>query len=114
MLFRSEPDNWKALFFHTGKGVDLSLYKSLSFWVHGGTTGDQVVRVVLKDDTKALGEMRLNAALGHSILKGTWQQVVIPLSALGASTGSFREMLIQDQSGKDQGTLYLDDIQLVP
>ncbi|MFY0576385.1 hypothetical protein ACN28S_20345 [Cystobacter fuscus] len=95
--------------------MDLSLYKTLSFWVHGGTTGGQVVRVLLKEDgSTELGGMRLDVALGHAIKPGVWEQVLIPLGSLGASSRLLQEIYFQDQSGKDQGTLFLDDIQLLP
>ncbi|ATB40392.1 polysaccharide deacetylase [Cystobacter fuscus] len=110
-----EPDSWKALLFNTTTRVDLSLYKTLSFWVHGGTTGGQVVRVLLKEDgSTELGSMRLDVALGHAIKPGVWEQVLIPLGSLGASSRLLQEIYFQDQSGKDQGTLFLDDIQLLP
>jgi peptidoglycan/xylan/chitin deacetylase (PgdA/CDA1 family) len=109
-----ELDSWSALYFHTSTGVDLSRYKSLSLWVHGGTSGGQIARVRLSDGSNFFGERRLDQALGHAIQPGTWQRVVIPLSTLGASTGTLREVYLQDQSGRDQGTLYVDDIQLLP
>jgi peptidoglycan/xylan/chitin deacetylase (PgdA/CDA1 family) len=109
-----ELDGWAALFFNTNTGVDLSRYKTLSLWVHGGTSGGQIARVMLSDGSNILGESRLDQALGHSIQPGTWQQIVIPLSTLGASTGTLRQLYLQDQSGGDQGTLYVDDMQLLP
>jgi peptidoglycan/xylan/chitin deacetylase (PgdA/CDA1 family) len=109
-----ELDSWSALYFHTSTGVDLSRYKSLSLWVHGGTSGGQIARVILSNGSSFLGEIRLDEALGHSIQPGTWQQIVIPFSRLGVSSGTLQEIYFQDQSGADQGTLYLDDIQLLP
>ncbi|HEX8441340.1 MAG TPA: hypothetical protein VF697_40020, partial [Archangium sp.] len=110
----AELDGWSALFFHASTGVDLSRYKSLSLWVHGGSSGGQLARVVLGDGSSFLGERRLDQALGHSLQPGTWQQIVIPLSSIGVSAGTLREVYLQDQSGGDQGTLYVDDIQLLP
>ncbi|MFL5343758.1 MAG: polysaccharide deacetylase family protein [Hyalangium sp.] len=109
-----ELDGWAGLYFHASTGVDLSRYQSLSLWVHGGTAGGQIARVLLTDGSNVLEERRLDQALGHPIQPGTWQQLVIPLSTLGASAGTLRELYLQDQSGADQGTLYVDDIQLLP
>jgi hypothetical protein len=109
-----ELDGWSALFFHASTAVDLSRYKSLSLWVHGGTSGGQIARVMLSDGSNVFGERRLDQALGHAIQPGTWQQIVIPLSTLGVSAGTLRDVYLQDQSGGDQGTLYVDDIQLLP
>jgi peptidoglycan/xylan/chitin deacetylase (PgdA/CDA1 family) len=111
---RVELDSWSALFFNSSTGVDLSQYQALSLWVHGGTSGGQIARVLLSDGSNVLGEIRLDQALGHPIQPGTWQRIHIPLSALGVSTGTLRHFYLQDQSGGDQGTLYVDDIQLLP
>ncbi|PTL76961.1 hypothetical protein DAT35_47275 [Vitiosangium sp. GDMCC 1.1324] len=109
-----EPDGYNALFFHSSTGVDLSRYKSLTLWVNGGTAGGQIARLVLHDGSQTLGEIRLDEALGHAIQPGTWQQITLPLNTLGISAGTLRDFYIQDQSGGDQGTLYLDDIQFLP
>ncbi|WP_375773608.1 polysaccharide deacetylase family protein [Archangium gephyra] len=109
-----ELDSWSSLYFHTSAGVDLSRYKTLSLWVHGGTSGGQIARIILSDGSSFLGEIRLDQALGHAIQPGTWQQISVPFSTLGVSGGTLREVYIQDQSGVDQGTLYIDDLQLIP
>jgi endoglucanase len=110
---RFEPDVWDGLYFHH-EGLELSHYQSLELWVHGGTTGGQQVRLVLMDGLVELGSARLDAVLGHPITAGTWQKVSIPLSSLGPSSGTFRDVYLQGVSGLDQGTLYVDDIVLVP
>ncbi|HEY0093269.1 MAG TPA: polysaccharide deacetylase family protein [Archangium sp.] len=109
-----EPDAWKALYFHHGTGIDLSRYTSLELWVHGGTIGGQQVRVQLRDGDTVLGVVQLNTALGRPIQAGVWQRVSIPFSSLGLSAGTLRDLYIQDTSGKDQGTLYIDDLRLMP
>ncbi|WP_257446540.1 polysaccharide deacetylase family protein [Archangium lipolyticum] len=109
-----ELDQWSALFFHGDSPIDLSRYKSIELWVHGGTSGGQIARLVFNGDSGLLGEIRLDEALGQAIQPGTWQRISVPFSVLGVSSGSLREIYIQDQSGADQGTLYLDDIRLLP
>jgi peptidoglycan/xylan/chitin deacetylase (PgdA/CDA1 family) len=109
-----ELDQWSALFFHADSVIDLSRYKSIELWVHGGTSGGQIARLVFNGDSGLLGEIRLDEALGHAIQPGTWQRITLPFSTLGVSSGSLREIYVQDQSGADQGTLYLDDIRLLP
>jgi peptidoglycan/xylan/chitin deacetylase (PgdA/CDA1 family) len=109
-----ELDSWSSLYFHTSAGVDLSRYKTFSMWVHGGTSGGQIARIIFSNGSSFLGEIRLDQALGHPIQPGTWERIVLPFSTLGVSGGTLREVYIQDQSGTDQGTLYLDDLQLIP
>ncbi|NOK17658.1 polysaccharide deacetylase family protein [Corallococcus carmarthensis] len=108
-----EPDYWEALMFHH-TGLDLSLYQSVDLWVHGGTTGGQQVRLALYNGGTPLGSINLATALGHPITAGTWQKVSIPLSTLGATSGTVDDFYLMDDSGSDQGTLYVDDFVLVP
>ncbi|TSC26020.1 polysaccharide deacetylase family protein [Corallococcus sp. Z5C101001] len=108
-----EPDFWEALMFHHA-GLDLSLYQSVDLWVHGGTTGGQQVRLALYNGSTPRGSMNLATALGHPIAAGTWQKVSIPLSALGATSGTVDDLYVMDDSGANQGTLYVDDFILVP
>ena len=110
---RFEPDAWSGLMFHH-PGVDLAQYQALEFWVHGGTTGGQSVQLVLSDGTQTLGAVPLDAALGAPIAPGTWQKVTVSLSDLGLLSGTLVDLYFQDGSGADQGTLYLDDLSLIP
>jgi hypothetical protein len=72
------------------------------------------VRLALFDGSTSLGSIRLDTALGHAITAGLWQKVSIPLSSLGITSGTLRDLYLQDDSGGDQGTLYVDDLVLVP
>jgi peptidoglycan/xylan/chitin deacetylase (PgdA/CDA1 family) len=108
-----EPDGWSGLMFHHS-GVDLSGYQAIELWVHGGTTGGQSVQLVLHDGTQTLGAVSLDAALGAPIAAGTWQKVTVPFSSLGISSGTLVDLYFQDASGGDQGTVYLDDVSLIP
>ncbi|QSQ19711.1 polysaccharide deacetylase family protein [Pyxidicoccus parkwayensis] len=108
-----EPDGWGGLMFHHS-GIDLSQYQAVELWVHGGTTGGQAVQLVLHDGVQTLGAVSLDAALGAPIAAGTWQKVTVPLSSLGITSGTLVDLYFQDASGGDQGTVYLDDISLIP
>ncbi|RKH00242.1 polysaccharide deacetylase [Corallococcus sp. CA047B] len=108
-----EPDYWEALMFHH-TGLDLSLYQSIDLWVHGGTTGGQQLRLALYDNATPLGSINLVTVLGHPITAGTWEKVSIPLTALGATSGTVNDFYLMDDSGSDQGTVYVDDFVLVP
>jgi peptidoglycan/xylan/chitin deacetylase (PgdA/CDA1 family) len=109
-----EPDYWEGLYFHRDEALDASLYQSINLWVHGGTTGGQLIELKFYDSSFVLiGSVRLDEVLGHPIQAGVWQQVSIPLSAVNLSTGLIQEIWIQDGSGEDQGTVYLDEILLI-
>jgi len=108
-----EPDSWNALYFHHVSGLDVSQYESLELMVHGGATGGQKVKVEFRDGTPVLGWTTLDAALGRPLQAGSWQKVTIPFASLGLSSGVLRDLYIQDASGANQGTVYLDDLRLI-
>ncbi|MCY1033841.1 polysaccharide deacetylase family protein [Corallococcus sp. BB11-1] len=110
---RFEPDYWEALMFHH-TGLDLALYQSIDLWVHGGTTGGQQLRLALYDNATHLGSINLASVLGHPLAAGTWQKVSIPLSLLGATSGTVNDFYLSDDSGSDQSAVYVDDFVLVP
>lgn len=108
-----EPDGWKGLYFHRDVALDASLFQSITFWVHGGTTGGQLVTLKFADGSVTQGSVRLDKVLGHPIQAGVWQQVTVPLSMVNLSTGVIRDIYFQDASGVDQAKVYLDDILLI-
>ncbi|AGC42846.1 polysaccharide deacetylase [Myxococcus stipitatus DSM 14675] len=110
---RFTPDTWSGLLLHH-PGVDLSSYQAIELWVHGGTTGGQLVRAVLHDGTDMLGTVSLEEALGGPLVAGEWRKVTLSLDAMGATSGTLRDLYFQDDSGTTQADLYLDDITLIP
>jgi peptidoglycan/xylan/chitin deacetylase (PgdA/CDA1 family) len=108
-----EPDNWKGLYFHREVPLDASRYQSINFWVHGGTDGGQLIDLKFYSGSVLTGSVRLDQVLGHPIQAGVWQQVSVPLSAVNLSTGVIQNIYIQDASGVNQGTAYVDEILLI-
>jgi peptidoglycan/xylan/chitin deacetylase (PgdA/CDA1 family) len=108
-----EPDGWKGLYFHRDVALNASLFQSITFWVHGGTTGGQLITLKFADGSVTQGTVRLDRALGRPIQAGVWQQVTVPLSMVNLSTGIIRDIYIQDASGVDQARIYIDDILLI-
>jgi hypothetical protein len=82
-------------------------YASLSFWINGGTGGQQVqVQGMLNNSAQA--------AYPLAALTPGWQQITIPLSTLQvANAPNFTGFWIQGNTGAAQATFYVDDIQLV-
>ncbi len=95
---------WGALYLHTGQPVDLSGYDRLRFWIHGGSTGGQKLRVVANSNS--------NATFPVTVAANSWTQVDVPLSSLG-SPASLSDIWWQDSSGGAQPAFYLDEISLV-
>jgi hypothetical protein len=107
-----EPDRWAGLYFHHA-GVDVAPYGSIELWVHGGPAGGQLVKLRFLRGSQLLGDVLLSEALGGPVAPGAWQRVSVPLAQLGLASGTFDAIYLQDWSGADQGTLYVDDVRLV-
>ncbi len=91
---------------------DSTPYRSVSFWFHGGASGGQRLQVyglAQIGGTQNVGQ----ASFALSPLPtNAWQQVTIPLSALGiANKSNVTGFVIQDRIGVAQPTFYVDDIQ---
>ncbi len=95
--------------------MDSRPYSSLSIWVNGGASGGQRLQVygLLHVGTANNAGQGQYFSLG-TLHTNTWQQVIVPLSALGvANKSNFTGFVIQDRVGAAQPTFYVDDIQLV-
>ena len=97
----------QALYLHHNGQSSIG-YQSLTFWIHGGSTGGQLLQV----------QGTIGGSLAPYLLPGltanTWTKVVVPLKALGVrGANNFDGFWIQDRSGTIQGTYYIDDIALV-
>jgi hypothetical protein len=87
-----------------------SAFASISFWLNGGSSGGQQLQMYGNLSTGVqTARYYLNAPMVN-----TWQQYIVPLSALGvANTTNFTGFAIQDSAGSSEPIFYLDDIQLV-
>lgn len=106
------PSGWQALYLHLNGGVDGSLYDGLEFFVHGGASGGQNLRVVFLLGGTQRASVALSAYLPGGPPAGSWASVRIPLDPLGLGSGSFNELYFQDGSGGTQAVMYLDDIRM--
>ena len=95
--------------------MDASPYSSISFWLNGGNSGGQKLQVygiVHLGSTNNFAQSP-RYPLG-TLTAGTWQQFIVPLSALGvAGSNNFTGFVIQDSQGAMQPTFYMDDISLI-
>ena len=84
-------------------------FVSISFWIHGGTSGGQRLQVQATSGGAAQTAFAL-----QPLMANTWQQVSIPLSSLGVGAGSQMDgFWIQETSGATLPVYYVDDITLV-
>jgi hypothetical protein len=89
--------------------IDTSSYTNLTFWIHGGTSGGQLLQVSAE---APVGTGRTQVSL--SPLANSWQQITLSLASLGVTNHlDFGRFNIQDRSGAASATFYVDDITLV-
>lgn len=105
---RVEAQNWQAVsFWHPAQ--DASSFTSLSFWIHGGSSGGQPLQVYAETGS---GGGQPAAAIPAPIA-GTWQLVTIPLADLGVGDApDMTRFSIQIASSSSQPAFYVDDIRL--
>ena len=98
---------WGALSLHHSE-LDMNLYSSLSFWIHGGSAGGQQVQVV--------AEYGSSTTPGYPLLPLTanqWQHYDIPLTTLGVATVTDLHRLSFQLTGNGSlGAFYFDDMEL--
>ena len=82
-------------------------YGNVSFWINGGPVGGQRLHVAA-----TLADVGQSAGFDiPALAANTWQQVTIPLSALGAvAATSFTGFWIQEFAGLTQPVFYVDDV----
>ena len=110
---RMEPEGWGGVYLADPsvkhRFVD---YQSLSFWIHGGTTGGQQLRILLTYNGLNVASLDVDQYIaGGSVAANQWRQVMVPFDATTTLThGAFDGLIMMDDSGANQGTVYLDDI----
>src|SRR2546423_3362474 len=100
--------NWQALYFHH-TAQDASTFGSISFWVNGGPSGGQHIRVQGTRNQVAQTNMVELAALPAN----AWRQDAVQLSALGvAGVADFDGFWLQVEDPALAPTFYADEISL--
>ena len=109
-------NNFNALaFFYPGSNLSAATYPVLRFWVHGGATGGQHLRIYLANDdvyTPGSGTVLDPYITGGALVAGAWREVVVNLTQPPFNAVSFDRIDIQSDQSAAQSTLYVDDIVL--
>ncbi|MDX1953019.1 MAG: glycoside hydrolase family 44 protein [Verrucomicrobiota bacterium] len=101
-------DAWEALYLHFALPTGRS-FTNLTFWIHGGTAGGQLLNV-----QATLNGAAQTAVALTPLAANTWQEVRLTLSALGvANRADFDGLWISDRSGGTQPIFFVDDIRLL-
>jgi hypothetical protein len=109
------PNNFNALSFFRMPVMHTNAYPTLRFWVHGGTSGGQQLRLYLQREELIVAQAEVDSFVsGGAIAANTWREVTIPLtSGLVNYTGLFDRIDLQSDSAAAQPTLYIDDVALL-
>jgi len=109
-----ELAGWDGLYFHSTSAYSTADYEALELWVHGGAAGGQTVILFLWYGGETVAEVELaDVIAGGSIPAGSFAEVAVDFAALGLGLVVFDEIVIQNGTGTDQGTIYIDDIVLI-
>ena len=107
--------NFNAIsLFHAPPAFTTAQYPTLHFWVHGGTTGGQQLRLYLQLNGAIVKQAPLGTYIaGGAIAAGTWREVTVPFAAAPLSySGSFDRIDLQSDVPGAQPVLYVDDVTL--
>lgn len=99
---------WAGLSLRAPSPIDVSGYSTITFAIHGGTTGTRNLQFFIQRSDDG-GESDLFAIDASA---GSWQTVMIPLTTLG-SPKTIARINLQDRSGNVQPTFYIDNLRLV-
>lgn len=100
--------NWQALYLHHAAQAGPA-FSNLTFWIHGGPSGGQVVQV----QAMRSGAPQLAVVLAP-LPVNSWRQETIALTSLGVANAlDFDGFWIQVQNSGLAPTFYVDDITLV-
>jgi lysophospholipase L1-like esterase len=101
-------NGWSGLYLEHAN-ISSTPYTNLTFWVNGGPGGGQPLAV----EGLLGGTGQANNLYHFTPTSNTWQQITVPLSALGvANAANFDGFYIQAQSASAQPVFYVDDISL--
>lgn len=109
-----EPDSYQGLYFAAPANVrQFANFDGLSLWVHGGSAGGQNIRLTFQLAGNVVFERPLTQIIsGGALLAGQWREVYQPFSGVGAPSGSFDGIILQDSSGGNQQAVFVDDVVL--
>lgn len=103
-------DFWQAISFHHAD-FNSTPYKSFAFWVNGGEGGQSLALYAYLDDV-----YQQYYQVPGVLPANTWQQIVVPLSALGAADKpnlSRFDIKLAQVGSSTSSVFYVDDVQLI-
>lgn len=104
---RVDAQAYQALYFHHD-AFATAPYAAVSFWINGGASGGQQIRV-----TARLNDTEQTPVVLPTLAANTWTQETVPLAALGvANQGNMTGFTVMNNTGSTLPTFYVDDVAL--
>lgn len=113
-------NNYNAVSFtHESGLLSTANYPILHFWIHGGTSGNQALTLMLQKNCSAPGNPCVTVATanlngfitGGAAGAGAWREVTVPITQAPLSySGSYDRFDLQSNAAGAQATVYFDDI----
>lgn len=103
------PTAWGGVVLQTWAPADTSAFRTLTFWIHGGTTGGQQIGIgPIRGDVWGPGSYALPVPVANE-----WTKVEVPLSGLGVEgSPDLTGFYFQHWRGESGPTFHIDDIRL--
>ncbi|MDF2670602.1 MAG: hypothetical protein K0R67_2908, partial [Paenibacillus sp.] len=104
---RLDPDGGKALYFYKDRIMNADEYESFSFWIHGGSTGGQKLKLVLSLGGQTVAERQVESLIPGGVPAGKWAEVKVNLKDLGIQ-GLLDGIWLWGDG--EQESVYIDDM----
>ena len=104
---KADLNAYGALSFHNAIPVDTNQYKGFSFWIHGGS-GGQNLKLDIRDNTGT----RYGTDISVATTAGEWTYHEFAFAAMGNPTDVVR-ITIKNRSSNAASTFYVDDLMLI-
>jgi len=106
------PDDYGAIYFHTSTYFTASTYSSIQFYVDGGSSSGQLLKVILYDNNG--NTVGTEVPIPTSVPSNSWALETVSFSSFGVSSSqSLSGFAISANTANNQAVVYVDDISLV-
>eukprot|EP01089_Gocevia_fonbrunei_P013400 TRINITY_DN3435_c0_g1_i5.p1 TRINITY_DN3435_c0_g1~~TRINITY_DN3435_c0_g1_i5.p1 ORF type:complete len:271 (-),score=72.10 TRINITY_DN3435_c0_g1_i5:5-817(-) len=102
------PTAFEGVYLHCGNCFGTS-QSGIRFWVNGGPTGNQAIRLGVRRDGAETGSFKVLTG----ITANSWKQYYVTFQQLSVTSGSLDGIVFQDDKGSAQSILYIDDVEIV-
>lgn len=103
---------WGALYLHAKSPVDTTNYSHVTFAINATASDEKFSVAAMDTNGHTLSGVILLKDVGGAPTVGSWKVYSIPLNTLHAANITISGLIIQDQSGNSQPTIYVDEIRL--